>query len=77
MYAAFKKLGYRSYHASEVPRSLVPKSAVYWKEAIEAKYFGSGRKYRKEEFEKLLGDYSVRVFSPLVYLLLSASLENI
>ena len=37
----------------------VTKSFNYWYEALKAKYDGQGRPYRRTEFDKLLGDYSV------------------
>lgn len=40
------------------------KAFNYWLEALKAKYFGEGRPYQRAEFDKLLGNYSVRVKSP-------------
>jgi len=57
---AFNTLGYKSYHASEIRSSGVPKAMMCWKQAIQNKYLGKGKPYGKAEFDKLLKNYSVR-----------------
>jgi hypothetical protein len=36
-----------------------PKQFLFWKEALEASFFGQGKSYGREEFDKFLGDYDV------------------
>jgi len=57
MQHALQKLGYKSYHMTEAG---VNKAFNYWYEALKAKYEAQGRPYRRAEFDKLLGNYSVR-----------------
>ncbi len=58
---AFDTLGCKSYHASEIHVSGVPKAMACWKEAIEAKYLGKGKPWGKAEFDKVLKDYRVSI----------------
>ena len=37
----------------------------YWLEALKAKYLGDGQPYRRAEFDKLLGGFSVSDLRPL------------
>ena len=51
-----QKLGYTPYHmavAMDAPRS----SLGLWTEALQAKYEGKGKKWGREEFYKLLGNF--------------------
>jgi hypothetical protein len=57
MQVALQKLGYKSYHMIEGYRT---KAMKYWLEALRAKYANEGVPYQRVEFDKLLGDYSVR-----------------
>lgn len=68
MQVALQKLGYKAYHMIEGYRT---KAMKYWLEALRAKYANEGVPYQRVEFDKLLGDYSVRgssteIFSPLL-----------
>lgn len=36
------------------------KTFSYWLEALKAKYLGDGQPYEQAEFDKLLGNFSVR-----------------
>lgn len=56
------KLGYKSYHFMEngSPEGAKNKHIVCWREALEAKVLGKGTPYGREEFDKVLGNYSVR-----------------
>jgi hypothetical protein len=62
MHAAMTKLGYRTYHMKELVESQNRKDDHMdcWREAFIAKMYGRGKPYGKEEWDKLLGRYSVR-----------------
>ena len=50
------KLGYKTFHMDANlahPRRFFP----LWEEAIDAKFFGKGKPFGKEEFDKILADY--------------------
>ncbi|KAH7094592.1 P-loop containing nucleoside triphosphate hydrolase protein [Paraphoma chrysanthemicola] len=56
--AALEQLGYNVFSFGKMMsnwRETIP----LWTEAIEAKHFGKGKPYDREEFDKLLGDYDV------------------
>lgn len=56
MFTAMQKLGYKPYHMAVAIGS--PKSNLnLWNEALKAKYQGQGKKWGREEFDKILGDY--------------------
>ena len=58
MRQALFDLGYHDvYHMVSAMQN--PKDCLMWREAIEAKYFGKGRKYTREDFDKLLGNCEV------------------
>ena len=59
MYRALEMLEYESFHMSHFHTA--PDMAVYWVEALKAKYHGEGKKYGTPELKMLLGDYSVRL----------------
>lgn len=63
LYTALGKLGYKSYHMVE---AFVPENRgthlPCWHEAIRAKLLGTGKEYGREEFDKVLGNYSVRLY---------------
>jgi hypothetical protein len=67
MQAALHKLDYKCYHmaTSFQPVGLLPVAHRYWIEALRAKNFGEGEPYGPAEFDKLLGNYSVILSSPL------------
>lgn len=65
MFTALNKLGYKSYHATEVTQNL---HLVEWNEGLEAKVTGNGKPFGREEFDKLLGSYSVSMLSSLTRL---------
>ena len=49
-------MGYKTFHMNEslkYPRRFFP----LWEEAIDAKFFGRGKPFGKEEFDKILADY--------------------
>lgn len=56
MQTALQRLGYKCYHMVEAGNT---RSFRYWLEALEAKYENKGKPYRRSEFDKLLGQYSV------------------
>ncbi|KAJ7064011.1 hypothetical protein C8F01DRAFT_1250272 [Mycena amicta] len=54
MYIALEKLGYdETNHGFKV--SANPCDREMWNEAIDAKFFGKGKKYGREEWDALLG----------------------
>lgn len=60
MYTALSMLGFKSYHCAEI-RLTPPGTYDLWIEAMRAKFHGEGARYGKAEFEKLLGEYNVRL----------------
>lgn len=57
--AALGILGYRTYN--HVEACLVGhRDMKCWNEALDAKYFGKGKKYGKNEFSKILKGFDVR-----------------
>lgn len=59
MQTALERLGYKSYHMLEAGKT---SSFRYWLEGLKAKYAGEGKPFGRTEFDKLLGNYSVRVY---------------
>tara|TARA_R110002060_G_scaffold9658_7_gene14475 strand:- start:154 stop:420 length:267 start_codon:yes stop_codon:yes gene_type:complete len=61
LWTALKKLGYTPYHFMEVgqPENIKEGHILCWKEALEAKVLGKGKPYEPEDFDKVLGRYSV------------------
>lgn len=52
---ALEVLGYKGiYHMREVFKN---HHGQYWISALEAKYEGKGKQFRREEFEEFLGNY--------------------
>ena len=45
------------YHMVTVMKN--PKDSLMWREAIEAKFYGKGKKYTREDFDKVLGNCEV------------------
>jgi hypothetical protein len=60
LYVALKKLGYTCYHMAECGRDAANDSLTLWHAAIDAKYYGKGRKFEGEDFDKMLWRYDVR-----------------
>lgn len=56
LFTALQRLGYTPYHMALAMGS--PKTNLaLWCEALNAKYHGQGKKWGREEFDRLLGDY--------------------
>lgn len=56
---ALEDLGYINiYHASDIFRN--PHDAEKWTAALEARYEEKGKEFGREEFDDILGNYSVR-----------------
>ncbi|PVH81631.1 hypothetical protein DL98DRAFT_623689 [Cadophora sp. DSE1049] len=66
LWLALKKLGYTAYHFMEVgqPENIRDGHLFCWREALEAKLLGKGRPYGREEFDKILGQYSAVTDAP-------------
>lgn len=59
MRIALKQLGYNdTYHMMSVMEN--PMDGEMWIEAYEAKYFGKGKPYGREEWDQLLGNCQVK-----------------
>ncbi|KAL9101937.1 MAG: hypothetical protein Q9163_002851 [Psora crenata] len=58
MSIALETLGFRAYHLAEVSQN--PTHFPCWRQAQEAKYYGKGKAWGKEEFEKMLAGHDVR-----------------
>lgn len=56
-----EKLGYKAYHFREIFSAEAKKDGHIWAwdEALKAKVDGEGQPFAKEEFDKILGRYSV------------------
>jgi len=60
MKIALEKLGYGGvYHMMEVLKN--PPDANMWKEAQDAKYYGKGKPFTREDWDQLLGEYQVPI----------------
>lgn len=56
IFAGLEQLGFNVYHMVKAIQS--PKTNLdLWREAIDAKFYGKGKKWGREEFDKLLGNY--------------------
>lgn len=63
LFNGLQKLGYTPYHLAVAMNS--PKSSLgLWTEALKAKYEGKGKKWGREEFDKLLGEYDSILDTP-------------
>ncbi|KAH8663498.1 hypothetical protein BGZ60DRAFT_379684 [Tricladium varicosporioides] len=69
MYFALERLGYKAYHFKEIGQRDIPGEpphVKFWHEAFVAKMYGRGKTYGKEEFNKLLRNYSAVTDAPSV-----------
>ncbi|KAF2171476.1 hypothetical protein M409DRAFT_63732 [Zasmidium cellare ATCC 36951] len=56
VFASLEQLGFHPYHMTKAISS--PKSNLdVWREGIDAKFYGKGKKWGREEFDKILGNY--------------------
>ena len=60
-YAGLKKLGYSTYHFSEMGLDAANDSLKYWTEATNAKLRGKGVPYKGTDFDKILWRYEVSI----------------
>ena len=58
MYKALKMLGYHPYHFKEAFENGIPHVEIAT-EALNAKYFGQGKPFGREEFDKWFQDFDV------------------
>lgn len=56
-------MGYKPYHMSVAGERVFDGHLTFWTEAMAAKFEGKGKPFGREEFDKFLGDYDVRLFS--------------
>lgn len=60
MTVALEMLGYdRVYHMASCIQN--PPDCAMWEKACKAKFYGEGKKFGKEEWDQLLGQYQVRI----------------
>jgi hypothetical protein len=66
LYMALGKLGYKAYHFREIfsEEGIKNGHMFCWEEALTAKLEGRGKSYGREEFDKILGNYSVSIQEP-------------
>ncbi|KAM0201818.1 hypothetical protein ACHAPA_009556 [Fusarium lateritium] len=65
VFTALKQLGYTPYHMSVAIGS--PKTNLsLWREALDAKFYGKGKPWGREEFDKILGFYDAVVDIPAI-----------
>ncbi|KAM0343405.1 hypothetical protein ACHAPU_008586 [Fusarium lateritium] len=65
VFEALKQLGYTPYHLSIAVGS--PKTNLdLWREALDAKFYGKGKPWGREEFDKVLGFYDAVVDVPAI-----------
>lgn len=56
LFTGLEQLGFKPYHMSKAIQS--PRSNLdVWREGIDAKFYGKGKKWGREEFDKILGNY--------------------
>ena len=56
LYYALKELGFNPWHGYEIPTD-PNRHFTLWTEAMNCNFLGKDRPYRREEFDRLLGDY--------------------
>jgi hypothetical protein len=56
---ALEILGIHSYYMKEV--APLTHCAEMWNDGLRAKYYGQGKPYGKKEFDKLLGNFGIRL----------------
>ena len=59
--AALRELGYHPYHMAEAINNAAMDFPL-WEEALRAKFFGEGKPWGREEFDKMLGQFDVRCY---------------
>lgn len=60
--AALRELGYHPYHMVEAVNS-ASMDFPLWEEALRAKFYGEGKPWGREEFDKMLGQFDVGFYS--------------
>jgi len=65
MKEAYETLGLHAYHGFDFMER--PDHQVEWEKAIDAKIFGKGKKYTKEDFDRFLGEYEVLSDFPFIF----------
>ncbi|KAF4996161.1 hypothetical protein FGRMN_4653 [Fusarium graminum] len=66
VFEALKQLGYIPYHLS-VTIGKSQTNLDLWREALDAKFYGKGKPWGREEFDKILGLYDAMVDTPANY----------
>lgn len=65
VFTALKQLGYTPYHIS-VAIGSSKTNLNLWREALDAKFYGKGKPWGREEFDKILGLYDTVVDIPAI-----------
>lgn len=65
MKEAYETLGLHAYHGFDFME--YPDHQVEWGKAIDAKLFGKGKLYTKEDFDRFLGEYEVLSDFPFIF----------
>jgi Sulfotransferase domain len=65
MKAAYETLGLRTYHGFEFIENT--SHQIEWGKAIDAKFYGKGTLYMKEDFDRFLGEYAVLSDFPFLF----------
>ena len=66
MMAAYQELGYTTYHGFQYMAIGGGPAQIEWERAIDAKWYGKGKPFTKEDFDELLGEYEVLSDFPVV-----------
>ncbi len=61
MWMALRKLGYRPYHFID---RWIQNQLHLWDQALRAKYYGVGKPWKREEFDRVMGDFDVSSLYP-------------
>ncbi|KAL4810928.1 hypothetical protein BDV18DRAFT_155541 [Aspergillus unguis] len=64
--SALNSLGYNTYHMTEACLHYRSGSLKDWNQAIAAKYYGKGREYKGEDFDRILWDYDAVTDIPCI-----------
>ncbi|RKL16637.1 hypothetical protein BFJ70_g15013 [Fusarium oxysporum] len=65
LFMALKQLGYTPYHMS-TPLGSPKTNLGLWREALDAKFYGKGKLWGREEFDKILGPYDAVADLPAI-----------
>ncbi|KAL4787328.1 hypothetical protein BJX76DRAFT_354274 [Aspergillus varians] len=67
LYTALNELGYTSYHMTECWLNHRNNSLLDWNKAIDAKFFGKRKRFRGEDFDRMLWRYDAITDFPCIF----------